>query len=141
MKQDTKLSEVIVPMINKGFEAYKSNNPDCSEFMESDYKAGFEDGYKAAFDKCFSSLETMLSPVHVECDHPQFIASPRLTIAIAAMQGFLSNHLWMSNVVKNALHEETVYGKDANEIVKNTIIKDSLELADALLECATQEKK
>lgn len=33
--------------MTKGYEAYRSNNPGASPYMETDYKAGFEDGWKA----------------------------------------------------------------------------------------------
>lgn len=56
----------------------------------------------------------------------------RLRIATAAMQGFLSNHLWISSLVQ-AAKEEQCSGKDGGKWLAVTIVRDSLEMADMLL--------
>lgn len=57
----------------------------------------------------------------------------RLRIATAAMQGFLSNHLWISNLVQTAKEEQQNSGKDGGKWLAATIVRDSLEIADTLL--------
>lgn len=57
--------------LEKCWEAYKSNNGyTVSEYMETDYKSGFEDGWKA---------------------NPDRVGSLRERAAIAAMQGLLAH--------------------------------------------------
>lgn len=134
--------------MKKGYEAYRSNNPDFSEYMETDYKAGFSDGYKAAYDEIrekFTSQELEIyapghSPIQIIDTSPHFVPSPRLTVATAVIQGLLSNHLWMSNEAKAAMEKVGGNGLKGAELLKKTLVSDALELTDELLAQISQGK-
>lgn len=95
------------------WNAYREENPDMSEYMERDYKDGFHDGYNAALHDREREL--------------------RERAAIAAMQGLLSNHLWMSNVAKATLEKSNGNMKDGSKELKDAIVSDSIEIATALI--------
>ena len=40
--------ETLIKATNKAYAAYRTENPCTSEFMETDFKAGFRRGYEAA---------------------------------------------------------------------------------------------
>ena len=135
--------------MKKGYEAYRSNNPDFSEYMETDYKAGFSDGRKAAYEEIrekskseeWDAYTTLgCTPIQIIDSSTQFIPSPRLTVATAIIQGLLSNHLWMSNEAKAAM--EMAGGNDLKgaELLKKTLVSDALELTDELLAQISQGK-
>ncbi|MBD5585900.1 MAG: hypothetical protein HDQ88_12530 [Clostridia bacterium] len=44
--------ENLIKATNKAYAAYKAENPCTSEFMETDFKAGFRRGYEAAESSC-----------------------------------------------------------------------------------------
>lgn len=137
------------PAMKKGYEAYRSNNPDYSEFMETDYKAGFSDGYKAAYDEIREIFKSQkrepyaleYSPIQTTDASTQFIPFPRLTVATAVIQGLLSSHLWMSNEAKAVLKITRGNEKEGSDLLKKTIVSDALELTDELLAQISQGKK
>lgn len=134
--------------MNKGYDAYKSSNPENSEFMETDYKTGFADGYRAATNKEMDKIknqEWIIPPLEAYSiqevpDTPQFIPSPLLSVAMSVMQGLLSNQTWMSNEAKAALEKTGGNEKEGGKLLMKTIVSDSLELADEFLAQISQGK-
>ena len=135
--------------MEKGYEAYRSNNPDYSEYMETDYKAGFSDGRRAAYDEIKEKAKSVdwdpetlgYSHIQVPDCSTQFIPSPRLKVATAIIQGLLSNHLWMSNEAKAALEKSGGNSLEGGKILKKTLVSDALELTDELLTQLSRGKK
>lgn len=78
--------------------------------------------------------------VHEVSDSPQFIPSPRLSVAMSVMQGLLSNLTWMSNEAKAALEKTGGNEKEGGKLLMKKIVSDSLELTDEFLAQISQGK-
>ena len=103
------------------WEAYKSSNPCSSEYMETDYKHGVEDGWNIGFEQAFRSAQESLR-------EKRRYDTLREVAAVGAMKGLLANPETMTKAQREI--EEFREGGT----VMRKIARWSRLYADALIE-------
>ncbi len=103
--------------VTEAYKHYHANTYGYSEYQEQDYKAGYADGYNAALN-------------NVALRNRQ--DSLREQVAIAAMQGFISNPTWMANLA-DVYWKKYKDNEIATQALTRELAKSATECADALI--------